>query len=184
MFHNDLLLARENSKIGIYRPTGWPWNVGINNANTDWWTTWVSQQITSFSESIRVDGVLNDCLYRSVYSGSRYAVTVFAVNPYRDFEITLSYERIFHTIWHNSWCNISVTPIEIDKYCKGLYFYPSAGAGGGVVDVYEITASLGGRGSLSYEVCMGIDNDSNNPSIGTGARSYTANGKQYNFYNP
>lgn len=182
MLHKELLMMRENSRIGIYRPTGWPWNVGMDNANTTWWTNWVSEQRTSLSQSIRVDGVQNDCLYRGVHSSHRYAVTIFALNPYRDFEVTLEYEQIFHTIWHNSWCNISVTPIEIDKYCKGLYFLPSAGAGGGVVDVYQIAARIGGRGVLNYEVCMGIDKDSSKPVTGTSAYSYTANGKKYEFY--
>ena len=47
--------------------------------------------------------------------------------------------------------------------------------------VYKITASLGGGGVLDYEVCMSIDNNSNNPSVGSSANSYTANGKRYDF---
>lgn len=47
--------------------------------------------------------------------------------------------------------------------------------------MYKITASLSGRGVLVYEVCMGIDNDSNNPTVGSCANSYTANGKRYDF---
>ena len=43
--------------------------------------------------------------------------------------------------------------------------------------VYKITASLSGRGVLDYEVCMGIDNDSNHPTIGSSVNSYTTNGK-------
>ena len=182
MFHNDLLFARENSKIGIFRPTGWPWNTGIDNANNDYWIDWINTWIQNQTDAIQVDGVLNDCLYRSVHSSHRYSVAVFAFNPYRDFSVSLSYERTFHTIWHNSWNNISISEIEINSYCKGLVFYPSAGAGGGVVDVYKITASLGGRGVLDYEVCMGINNDSNKPTIGSSANSYTANGKLYEFW--
>lgn len=178
MFHSDLLFMRDNSNLGIYRPNGWPWNTGINNSNDTWWKSWVQ----SPSGTTKVDGVYNDCLYRSVHSSYKYSVCVFAKNPYRDFEITMSYERTYHYIWHNSWCNISVSSIEIDKYCKALIFYPSAGAGGGVIDVYKISANFGGRGSLSYEVCMGIANDSNNPVTGTGAWNYTANGKAYTYY--
>lgn len=47
--------------------------------------------------------------------------------------------------------------------------------------VYKITASLGGRGVLDYEICMGIYNDSNNPTVGSSANSYTANEKRYDF---
>lgn len=48
--------------------------------------------------------------------------------------------------------------------------------------VYKITASLGGGGVLDYEVCMSIDNNSNNPSVGSSANSYTANEKQCDFW--
>ena len=48
--------------------------------------------------------------------------------------------------------------------------------------VYKLTASLSGRGVLDYEVCMGIDNDSNHPTIGSSVNSYTTNGKLYEFW--
>ena len=93
MFHNDLLFARENSKIGIFRPTGWPWNTGIDNNNDDYWINWINTWIQNRTDAIQVDGVLNDCLYRSVHSSHRYSVAVFAFNPYRDFSVSLSQER-------------------------------------------------------------------------------------------
>ena len=48
--------------------------------------------------------------------------------------------------------------------------------------VYKITASLGGGGVLDYEVCMSIDNNSNNPSVGSNANRYTANEKRCDFW--
>ena len=146
----------------------------------------MSDQRTSFAQSVRVDDITNDCLYRSVHSSHRYGTVVFVLNPYRDFSVDLSYVQTYNYYWHNSASQnrIDIEEIQVDSYCKGLLFKPTSGAGGGVINVYEITASLGGRGALTYEVCMGIANDSNNPTVGSSAYSYTANGKSYYFYNP
>lgn len=166
---------------GLFRPSGWPWNAGVNKSD-DYWKTWMDTWRINRVDATQVDGILNDSYYRNVHSDNRYTVVVFAYNPYRDAEVELTYERTYHHIWHNSWCNITVTEVRVDAYLKGIVFHPSAGAGGGVVDVWKVTGHFGGYGTLNYELAIGIDNDSNHPTTANYGWDYTANGKKYTFY--
>ena len=166
---------------GLFRPSGWAYNVGIN-CNDDWWLSWMENWEDTRMDATEVSGVLNDCIYRGVNSDNKYTMAVIAFNPYKDAEVALTYERTYHRIWHNSWCNITVSEIKSDAYLKGIVFHPSAGAGGGVQDVWKITGHFGGYGNIEYELAIGIDNDSNKPTTGTGPTSLTINGKVYTFY--
>lgn len=174
--------------FGIWRPNDWPWNIGRQDTYDvviDWWKNWVSGQINSgLPNTTKVDGVQNDCIYRAVDSSYGYGIAVFVYNSLQDCEVSISYERTYHHIWHNNWCDVEKYEFEISPYCKGIYFRPTAGAGGGVIDVYKITASLGHWGSSLYEVCLGIDNDDNHDAVGgeEDVLSYDANGKHYEFY--
>lgn len=186
MFFKEMLLGGDdNSEIAIYRPTGWPWNTNIDNNSTSNWTNWINTQIsTGFPNCIQVDGILDDCIYRSTHSSHSYSTVVFVINPYRDFEVNITQTRTYHTAWHNSASRNQayVEEFAIDNFCKALVFRPASGAGGGFNSIYEITATCGGRGTLNYEFATGIDNDSNKPTVGTSAGSLTLNGKKYTFY--
>lgn len=186
MLYKELLLGGDdNSELAIYRPTGWPWNTNIDNNSTTTWTNWINTEISNgFTNCVKVDGVLNDAVHRATHSSHTYSSVVFVINPYNDFSISLTYERTYHSAWHNSATRNQayVEEVTVNNYCKALIFRPASGAGGGFWSVYKITANCGGRGVLNYEFATGIDNDSNKPVVGSGANSNTINGKQYVFY--
>ena len=177
----DIKNKLRGNTFGMFRPDGWAWNAGINK-NDDYWKTWIDTWTSTRTGTTQIDGVLNDCIYRGTHSGSSYTMVVFAFNPYRDAEVVLTYERTYHTIWHNSWCDLTISEVTVDAYLKGIVFHPIAGSGGGVIDVWKVTGHFGGHGTLHYELCVGIDNDSNKPTTGTGPTSQTINGKYYTFY--
>ena len=179
----DIKNKFSGSLQGIFRPTGWPWNTGIDQ-NDEWWKTWVDTWEVHKANAIQVDGVLDDCIYRSCHSSHRYSMAVFVYNPFMDAEVELEYEETYHSWWHNSGSQnrMDVSRFTVNGYLKGLIFRPTSGAGGGTVNIFKITAYMGSYGPLHYEACMGFANDSNNPVTGSSAGSQIINGKKYTFY--
>lgn len=173
--------------FGIYKPAGWPWDVGITNhyiTNQDWWKSWFVGQIHGgFTGAVKVDGVENDCIYRDIDSDFDYGVAFFVYNSLKDVEVTFTAKHVYHTS-NESDDYIAQFELTVDPYCKGFYFKPCVGAGDNSVDIYRFTADLGPWGSRVYEVCLGVRNDDNHDTYGSEAsvRSFSYNGKAYVFY--
>lgn len=173
--------------VGMFRPNCISWNGyrgGYDDQeHVDYWENWLELWISQRKDATQVDGVMNDCVWRDIHSDYHYSSVLFAYNPYRDAGITFTCNRIYHANYHNSWNIVNYHLIEIDAYCKGVVFCPTSGAGGGTQDIFSVSASVGGRGTLYYEGLYAIDNDSNKPVVGTSNKSGTVNGKYYSFYN-
>lgn len=174
--------------FGVYKPAGWPWDVGItghrDDNNIEWWKNWVTQQLNSGLTGLtKVDGVINDCIARDIDSDYDHGLAIFVYNSLKDVEVSMTAERLYHDASRVT-DHIEKYDFEVSPYCRGFYFFPRIGAGKGCIDVYRFTANLGHWGTKVYEVCFGGNNDDNHDTYGTEAsvRSYTCNGKQYVFY--
>lgn len=202
-----------SERLGIYKPSGFPWDVGINlpahNVRTEECDNWVEEDggnvhcsswgtASHYIENadcwidwwnkngangcVKVNGRMNDAIYRNIHSGYYRSVCIFAYSPNADFPVTnISFTEDCFSYYHNNWSDMLTANITVNDCCKGLVITPSTGAGGGVVSVFTITATFANYGDMVYRAAIGAKVDSNKPVWGAEDNlvTYDCNGVHY-----
>lgn len=183
--------------LGIYKPGGYPWDIGINlpadnyrgvecvrycndsesgsdcceteeshyiihpECWVDWWRS------NGKGACVKVNGRMNDAIFRNIHSGYNRSVCIFAHSPSIDFPvISISCTTECFGKSHNEWSKMLTANITVDDCCKGLVISPSTGAGGKVWAVFTIRATFGNYGDMVYKAAIGAYVDSNKPVWG------------------
>lgn len=209
----DLGFLRGNfnpsERLGIYKPSGWPWDVGLNMAaynyrseictkwceeyegssyccesdsehyikNPECWIDWWNSH--GVGSCVKVNGIMNDAIFRQVHSSYHRSVGIFAHSPNSDFPVTnITCTEECFGFTHNRWSKMLTANITVNDCCKGIVFCPSTGAGGKVWGVYTITATFANYGDMVYKAAIGAYVDSNMPVYGSSTNlvSYNCNG--------